>query len=310
MAAMKIDNQQKPMRGELLYRARLEQFTTWRVGGEADVIYRPADIEDFAGFIAANQDKQITVLGAGSNVLIRDGGIQGAVVITAGTMNMINNDEELFHVEAGVSCPGFARACRKKHMAGAEFLSGIPGTIGGAIRMNAGAYGAEIWGLVEKIEIVDRQGQIQEVTKEQVEYGYRYCNLPEDSWVVAAYLRLRKAETQELEQIHANVKSLQQKRSETQPLNEFNCGSVFKNPQGDYAARLIEAAGLKGHMIGGAQVSTKHANFIVNTGAATAADIEELINEVRAKVKQVHGVDLESEVKIIGEKNRKKVSDE
>ena len=302
MAAMNIDTRQAPMKGELLYRAKLAPFTTWRVGGEAEIIYRPFDADDLAGFIAANQDKTLTVLGAGSNVLIRDGGIKGVVVITAGTMTAISNQGEIFRVEAGVGCPAFATAVRKQQMAGAEFLSGIPGTIGGAIAMNAGAYGAEIWDLVEKIEVLNRQGQISELTKGDIEYGYRYCKLPKDSLVVAAHLRLRRAETDELEQLHENVRVLQKKRSESQPLTQSNCGSVFKNPQGDYAARLIETAGLKGEAIGGAQVSPKHANFIVNNGTATAANIEQLINRVKEQVKQVHGVELESEVRILGEK--------
>lgn len=304
MAAMNIETRPAPLKGELLYRAKLAPFTTWRVGGEADIIYRPVDAQDLAGFIAANQDKPLTILGAGSNVLIRDGGIKGAVIITAATLSQIDNKGEIFRAEAGVGCPVFATIVRNKQMAGAEFLSGIPGTIGGAIAMNAGAYGAEIWDLVEKIEVVDRHGQIRELSKVEVEYGYRYCKLPEDNWVVAAHLRLRRAETGELEQLHENVRVLQKKRSESQPLTQRNCGSVFKNPQGDYAARLIEAAGLKGEVIGGAQVSPKHANFIVNTGTATAENIEQLITRVKERVKHVHGIELESEVRILGEKKK------
>lgn len=299
---MNTDSLNKPFRGELLYRAKLAQFTTWRVGGEAEILYRPADADDMACFIAANQDKPITTLGAGSNVLIRDGGIKGVVIITAGSMSHISEIGDLIRVEAGVSCPAFASSCRKKQLAGAEFLSGIPGTIGGAIKMNAGAYGNEIWGMIEKIEVVDGQGQVKELSKEQVQYGYRYCNLAEDNWVVAAYMKLEKAGTEELEEIQAKVKVLQKQRSNTQPLDEYSCGSVFKNPEGDHAARLIDEAGLKGFEIGGAKVSTKHANFIINTGNASAEDIETMIKVVQEKVKQKHGIELETEVKILGEK--------
>ncbi len=303
---MKTDSFDKPLKGELLYRAKLAPFTTWRVGGEAEIIYRPVDAEDMAGFIQANQDKPITILGAGSNVLVRDGGIAGVVIITAGTMNSLSIDGETVCVDAGVGCPSFASSCRKAQLSGAEFLAGIPGTIGGAIKMNAGAYGSEIWDLIEKIKVVDNQGQIKELTKGEVEHGYRSCNLADDNWVITAYLRLKKSEAHELEQIHEKVKVLQKKRSDTQPLNEYNCGSVFKNPQGDHAARLIDEAGLKGLEIGGAKVSNKHANFIVNTGNATAAEIEQLIELVKEKVKQIHGVDLETEVKVMGNKIRNK----
>lgn len=289
-------------RGELLMEANLAPYTSWRVGGNAEILYRPENIDDMAEFIAANHDKDITVLGAGSNVLIRDGGIKGAVIITVGALNNVTRSGELFRVEAGVSCPGFANICRKNQMIGTEFLAGIPGTIGGAVKMNAGAYGAEIWGLIEKVEVIDRCGDVRTLNKVDIDYGYRYCNLPHDCFVVAAYIRTNIADDVQIEKSQQKMKILQKQRSDTQPLDEHNCGSVFKNPEGKYAAKLIEEAGLKGEKIGGAQVSLKHANFIVNTGGATAADIEQLIELVRDKVSIFHGVDLQSEIKILGEK--------
>lgn len=290
------------LRGELLMEARLAPYTSWRVGGNAEVLYRPEDMEDMAEFIAVNHDKDITVLGAGSNVLIRDGGISGVVVITAGTLNNVGRKGDFYRVEAGASCPAFANVCRKDQMVGAEFLAGIPGTIGGAVMMNAGAYGAEIWDLIEKIEVVDRRGDVQIINRGEIEYGYRYCNLPQGCFVAAAYIRTEKAGVAQIEQLQQKIKVLQEKRSNTQPLGEYSCGSVFKNPEGTYAAKLIEEAGLKGKKVGGAQVSLKHANFIINTGDATAADIEQLIELVKTRVKECHGVDLESEIKIIGNK--------
>ncbi len=289
-------------RGELLMEAKLAPYTSWRVGGNAEVLYRPEDIDDMAEFIAANHDKDITVIGAGSNVLIRDGGIKGVVIVTAGKLNNITRSGELLRVEAGVSCPGFANICRKNQMIGAEFLAGIPGTIGGAVKMNAGAYGAETWDLIEKIEVVDRRGEILVIGKSDIGYGYRYCNLPQDCFVAAAYMRISSADAAQVEESQQRIKVLQKQRSDTQPLDQHNCGSVFKNPEGEYAAKLIEEAGLKGEKIGGAQVSLKHANFIINTGDATATDIEQLIELVRDKVSILHGVDLQSEIKILGEK--------
>ncbi len=289
-------------RGELLMEANLAPYTSWRVGGNAEILYRPEDIGDMAEFIADNQDKDITVLGAGSNVLIRDGGIKGVVIITAGRLNNVTQSGELLRVEAGVSCPGFANICRKNQMIGAEFLAGIPGTIGGAVTMNAGAYGAETWGLIEKIEVVDRHGEILTIGKSDIGYGYRYCDLPQDCYVVAAYMHTNSADIAQVEKSQQRIKTLQKQRSDTQPLDEHNCGSVFKNPEGRHAAKLIEEAGLKGEKVGGAQVSLKHANFIINKGDATAADIEKLIELVRDKVRVFHGVDLQSEIKILGEK--------
>lgn len=280
----------------------LSRHTSWRVGGPAARYFQPADISDLALYLSSlPTDEEIYWVGLGSNLLVRDGGINGSVICTSGVMNGLrfleNNQVD---VEAGVACPKVAKQCAKQGLKNAEFLSGIPGTMGGALAMNAGAFGGETWEIVKSVKTINRQGEIHERTPDEYDVSYRHVNGPAGEWFVSVVLQLQEGVVEEL--LETN-KALLAKRGSSQPTQQPNAGSVFRNPDGDYAARLIEEAGLKGTCMGGACVSDKHANFIVNTGTATAEDIENLIIKVAALVKQIHGIELKREVCIVGDKS-------
>ncbi|HHJ12699.1 MAG TPA: UDP-N-acetylmuramate dehydrogenase [Chromatiales bacterium] len=287
-------------RGELLEHEPLARYTTWRVGGPADRLYRPADLIDLQLFLSRlPADEPITFIGLGSNLLVRDGGIRGTVIAMQGALNEMKRlDEERIYLQAGVSCARAARFAAAEGLVGLEFLAGIPGTVGGALAMNAGAFGGETWPLVESVETLDRQGLLHRRGPEDYEIGYREVRGPADEWFVSATFRLQAGDT---EAARARIRGLLDERNRRQPIGKASCGSVFRNPPGDHAARLIEACGLKGECIGGACVSDKHANFIINTGAATAADIEALIRLVQETVERERGVRLQPEVHIVGE---------
>jgi UDP-N-acetylmuramate dehydrogenase len=291
-------------KGILLENEPMSRHTSWRVGGVADRFYRPADINDLSLYLKSlNSSEPVSWLGLGSNVLVTDAGIRGTVVCTSGVLNDIKSiDETRIYVEAGVPTPKLAKFSAKLGLAGAEFLSGIPGTFGGALKMNAGAVGGETWDIVESIETIDMHGEIHKRTPEEFSIAYRHVvpkdDLKQQEWFVSAVIKLSVGNKDESLQI---IKKHLNRRSATQPTQQPNAGSVFRNPEGDYAARLIESCGLKNFCIGGACVSEKHANFIINTGTATAKDIEVLINTVHEKVKQQHAVDLIREVQIVGE---------
>lgn len=292
--------QQAVLRGELLHKEPMARHTSWRVGGPADCYYRPADIDDLAAFLQQlPTDEPLTWLGLGSNLLVRDGGIRGTVISTSGLLNEISlQDGQIIRAEAGVSCAKLARVAAREGLTGAEFFAGIPGTVGGALAMNAGAFGGETWPLVVRVETMDRHGQRYMRTPADYTIAYRSVKGPDDEWFVAAHLKLEKGD---VESGQTSIKELLAKRGATQPTTQASCGSVFRNPEGDHAARLIEQCGLKGKCIGNACVSEKHANFIVNTGDATARDIESLIEEVAQTVQRECGVSLMHEVHIIGE---------
>lgn len=296
MAAM----QKQALRGTLLHGEPMARHTTWRVGGHAERYYMPADLDDLALYLQQlPEGEPLMWVGLGSNLLVRDGGIRGTVIATSGLLNALEQiGDRRVRAEAGVSCAKVARFCTRAGLTGAEFLSGIPGTFGGALAMNAGCFGGETWRLVREVETIDRHGQRRIREPGEYEVGYRHVKGPEGEWFVAAWLELEKGDA---EASAATVKGLLEKRSSSQPTQLPNAGSVFRNPPNDYAARLIETAGLKGFCIGGACVSEKHANFIVNMGGATAADIEALIEHVAATVARVHGVQLQREVHIVGE---------
>ena len=296
MAAQK----RSELRGTLRHDEPMTKHTSWRVGGTADHYYQPADIEDLALFFSQlDKDEPITWVGLGSNLLVRDGGIRGTVIATSGVLNGLSKVGELtVRAEAGVACAKVARFCARQSLQGAEFLAGIPGTMGGALAMNAGAFGGETWNIVSAVETLGHDGKLQRRSPGDYTIAYRSVKGPQQEWFVAAELTLKPGDS---EISLAKIKECLNKRGDTQPIQQPNAGSVFKNPPGDYSARLIEVSGLKGYCIGGACVSDKHANFIVNTGEATAADIENLIEHVAATVKQKHGVMLEREVRIIGE---------
>lgn len=288
------------LRGELRFDEPMARHTSWRVGGAAQRYFRPADIDDLAAYLARLPDGEpIFWLGLGSNLLVRDAGIPGSVIVTSGVLNGIERSGSTeVRAEAGVACAKVARFCADAGLAGAEFLVGIPGTIGGALAMNAGAFGGETWELVSAVETIDRIGRRHRRGPDDYTVGYRSVRGPTGEWFTAGRLALSPGVP---EQAHRRIKDLLQQRGDTQPTGKPTCGSVFRNPEGDFAGRLIEACGLKGHRIGGAYISDKHANFIVNGGRATAADIEALIEHVIAVVERQHGVRLVPEVRIVGE---------
>lgn len=287
--------------GRLLTNQNLAKYTSWRVGGPAKRMYFPEDRYDLANFLKALPDHEpVYWMGLGSNLLIRDGGVDGTVINTRSSLKgMAVVAEDVISVEAGVYCAQVARFCSRQGLTGAEFLGGIPGTLGGALAMNAGAFGGELWDIVETVETININGDLATRQRNEFVISYRSVTSDKHEWFVAARLRLRQGKDSDGER---RIRELLAKRSQTQPINQLTCGSVFKNPEADFAARLIEASGLKGFRIGRAQVSEKHANFIVNTGNATAAEIEELIEHVRTEVEKQQGVRLQTEVRIIGEK--------
>lgn len=292
--------QMSNLRGNLLLNEPMSRHTSWRIGGPADRYYQPADIDDLGQFLQQlPEDESIFWLGLGSNLLVRDGGIRGTVIATSGVVNGLEQlNENSIRAEAGVSCAKVARFCARAGLTGAEFLAGIPGTMGGALAMNAGAFGGETWEIVTSIETLDKSGQRH--TRKPTEYSisYRHVSGPAEEWFVAAELKLKKGNVEEGQ---ARIKDLLARRSDTQPTQQPNAGSVFRNPENDFAARLIEACGLKGSCEGAACVSEKHANFIVNTGGATAADVEKLIERIADTVEKQQGVKLKREVHIVGE---------
>lgn len=302
-------DQQSELRGEMRYNEPMSRYTSWRVGGLAKSLYRPADLEDLGVFLGSlPQGESLLWLGLGSNLLVRDGGISGTVIVTQGMLNEIGvvvkdaNDAVVIRAEAGVPCAKVARFCSRSSTVGAEFLAGIPGTMGGALAMNAGAFGSETWDHVVAVETIDRVGKIRTKEPREFEVGYRSVKGSDNEWFVAAHLLLRKElKKGDATSGQARIKELLEQRNKKQPIGLPSCGSVFRNPENDYAARLIEAAGLKGECIGKACVSDKHANFIINTGNATAGDIEALINRIMQVVEQKQDVRLKTEVQIVGE---------
>jgi UDP-N-acetylmuramate dehydrogenase len=287
------------IRGVLRENEPLSRHTSWRVGGPADRYYVPASIEDLSLFVAGlPAGEPVYWVGLGSNLLVRDGGVRGTVIGTHGVLSGLERRPDGTVVaEAGVPCAKLARQCVRWGLGQAEFFAGIPGTVGGALAMNAGAFGGETWRHVSSVQTMDRCGIVHHRGREQYEVGYRSVRGPADEWFLAANLSFETDSAAS----SADIKALLARRKASQPIGLPSCGSVFRNPPGDHAARLIETAGLKGRRIGGAEVSPKHANFIINTGGATAADIEQLIDLVRKTVLEVHGVRLQPEVRILGE---------
>ena len=278
----------------------MSKHTSWHAGGRAKIYFKPADEEDLVHFLSGlPANELILCIGLGSNLLVRDGGYNGTVIKLAGVLDRLElAGNNRIRAEAGVPCARLARFSAKSGLTGAEFMAGIPGTVGGALAMNAGAFGHETWDIVTAVKTVDRSGRCRTRTKSEFTPGYRQVDMPAGVWFLAAELQLDPGSRSRAEQ---RIREFLARRSESQPLRQPSCGSVFRNPPGDYAARLIEASGLKGKRSGGAGVSEKHANFIINHGGATARDIEQLILYVRDAVRRDHGVELVPEVRIVGD---------
>ena len=310
-------NQAAGLRGELKRREPMAAHVSWRAGGTAQTAYFPADLDDLIGFLRSlPAGEPVHMTGLGSNLLVRDGGLRGTVIFTHRALREMRLDHlgargGGIYAEAGVACPKVARYAALNELRGAEFLAGIPGTVGGALAMNAGCYDSETWDIVAHVLTVDRSGKQRARTREDYEIDYRHVRLkdeggrmkaegphPPEECFVAASFHLKRGSGAESRR---KITGLLKRRIATQPLGEPNAGSVFRNPKGDYAARLIEACGLKGRAMGDAMISDKHANFIVNRGAARAADIEQLILLAERSVREKFGIELEREVRIVGE---------
>jgi UDP-N-acetylmuramate dehydrogenase len=277
----------------------LSRHTSWHVGGPAELFFNPRDRADLSAFLrTVPASEPIQWIGLGSNLLVRDGGIRGVVISTHGTLDALERlSANTVRAEAGVACARIARQCLKWGLGPAEFFAGIPGTLGGALAMNAGAFGGETWQHVRGLETIDRHGAVHARAAAEYRVSYRHVQAPvPEEWFLSAELAFEARPGAQ----RADVAALLERRRATQPIGEWSCGSVFTNPPADHAARLIEAAGLKGFRIGDASVSTKHANFIINHGQASAEDLERLIRHVRDTVARVHGVTLEPEVRIVG----------
>lgn len=279
--------------------ACLADYTSWRVGGNAEFLFIPESLADLQSFLQdCPAHIPLTWLGLGSNTLIRDGGVEGVVIVTQGALNQlaVSNDNSI-RAEAGVSAGQLARFSARAELTGLEFMAGIPGTVGGALAMNAGCFGGETWNVVSAVETINRQGEIKLRPKADFKINYRHVERPAEEWFVAGHFVLSPGD--KTTSLNA-IRDLLAKRNATQPTGTANCGSVFRNPPGNHAARLIEECGLKGKQIGGAVVSEKHANFILNEQNATSEDIETLISLVSDTVYAKTGIRLIREVCIIG----------
>ncbi len=298
------------LRGEMRTNEPMSKHTSWRAGGNAKNYFIPADLDDLAKFLQGLPESEpVYVVGLGSNLLVRDGGLDGTVLAVHGRLNdlhLVEQDQSggVIYIGAGVACAKVARFAARHNLAGAEFFAGIPGTVGGALAMNAGCYGSETWEFVDCVQTINHAGEVAIRNPKDYEIGYRsvipkpaLVSLIDTTWFAGGYFKFKSGNEAQSRQ---KIKQLLTQRVNSQPLNQPNAGSIFRNPPDEFAARLIESCGLKGVHIGGAMVSPKHANFIVNTGTASAADIELLIMRVQSTVKEKTGYALVQEVRIIG----------
>lgn len=300
IACVRLIDRLPAVRGELTADASLAEYTWFRVGGPADVLFQPADRDDLLDFLAAKPaDVPVTMIGVGSNMLVRDGGVRGVVIRLGKSFGQIERaGDEMIRAGAGAIDPAVSAFARDLGLAGLEFLTGVPGTIGGALRMNAGAYGGDMQQITVSATLVDGKGDVKHLTAEEIGFSYRHIEIPEDWIFVEATLRGHAGDPAE---IAAKMAAIRASREESQPLRTRTGGSTFANPPENSAWKLIDEAGCRGLTVGGAQVSEKHCNFLLNLGDATAADIETLGEEVRARVHAKSGVDLRWEIRRIGE---------
>ena len=291
---------QKMLKGRLREDVSLKDYNTWKIGGKAEYFYEPSDIKDLKLFLELLQNTPITFLGNGSNVLIRDGGISGCVICLKNTLNNYFVKDEEYIFEAGLSCMKMAQITARENYEGLEHLCGIPGSLGGALAMNAGCYGGNIWDHVSTVSLINNDGEIIKKNKNDFIIGYRNTSLKENNFFISAVFKLRK---NKLKNSLEKIKEFLQDRRSKQPTGLLSCGSVFKNPKNLYAAKIIESIGLKGYKIGGACISEKHANFIISDKSTKSIDIEKLINFTQKEVFKKKEVILETEVKFIGNKS-------
>jgi UDP-N-acetylmuramate dehydrogenase len=286
-------------KGKLLFDEPMSRHTSWRLGGPADRYYQPTDLVDLQNFLSSQAEAgEILWVGLGSNLLVRDAGIRGLVIAPLnGLKEIYIKPEGRVYVECGVSCAKLAKFCQKQGLAGADFFAGIPGTVGGALAMNAGAFGGETWSSVERLTMIDKQGRLTERNASEFQVDYRKVSYGTDEWFAAAefhFEAISEAET-------SNIRQLLQRRNQSQPIGQPSCGSVFKNPPGGFAADLIERAGFKGYCLDDACVSEKHANFIISNAATTASSVEALIAHIQQSISDQFGISLQTEVRIVGE---------
>ena len=298
------------LRGDFRHDEPMAKHVSWRAGGRARHFFQPADVGDLSAFLQSlPPEEPILFVGLGSNLLVRDGGFAGTVVFTHRALTGIAREagapaqasaESVFAAAAGVPAPHLARFVARHGAEGAEWMVGVPGTIGGALAMNAGCYGGETWNHVIDVETIDRAGTVRRRVPADYQLGYRHVELKSraEEWFVSGRFAFPLGNQA---RAMARMRSLLAQRVASQPLDQPNAGSVFRNPPGDHAARLIESCGLKGYAIGAAQVSLRHANFIVNLGGARASDIEALVHHIQSQVLLKTGVALTPEVRIVGE---------
>ena len=291
---------QVEVKSQLLKNEPLARYTSWRVGGRADRLFIAENLNELQAFMQTlDHAEPLYFIGLGSNLLVRDGGVRGTVVVMHQVLSDLRVDGKYIYAEAGVTCGKLAKFSANQFKDGAEFMAGIPGTVGGALAMNAGCYGSETWNIVHQVLTIDRQGATHVRNVSEFIPSYRHVEMPIlDEWFLGAWFKLDQGDAELSLQ---KIKNLLATRLASQPLNLPSAGSTFRNPHGDFAARIIEASGLKGYQIGGAQVSPKHANFIVNVGDCTALDIELLIRHMKDTVLEKQGVALQQEVRVIGE---------
>ena len=296
----KIDKITKKVKGKLRENVSLKDYNTWKVGGKAEYLFEPHDLEDLKIFLNLTSDEKVTFLGNGSNVLIRDNGIKGYVICLKKSLNNFQiHGKNKFIFEAGLSCMKIAQISANHNLTGLEFLCGVPGTLGGALKMNAGCYGGNIWNNIIDVTLINKRGNLVERTKDDFKISYRNVEIDEGNFFVSASFNLKENKMNNSQNI---IKDFLKDRRSNQPTGLPSCGSVFKNPKNLFAAKILDSLGLKGYRIGGAYVSEKHANFIIAERSAKSEDIEKLISFIQKKVYEDTKISLETEVKFIGTK--------